>query len=377
MKRVIISGGGTGGHIFPAIAIANALKAREKEIELLFIGAKGRMEMSKVPDAGYTIIGLTISGFQRRLTWKNLLFPFKLAASMLKARSVISKFRPDVVIGVGGYASGPTLRMATSLGIPALIQEQNSFPGVTNRLLGARVQKICVAYDGMSAYFPAKKILFTGNPIRQDLMKITGKREEAIRHFTLDAEKKTLLVIGGSLGAGTINQAMLRFVTEGAGNHSFQILWQTGKHYYEAIHRQFNELKPSNSILLPFIDRMDLAYAAADIIVSRAGAIAISELCVVGKPVILVPSPNVAEDHQTKNARALADKNAALLVTDSKAHKELGPAIESLFADRSMQEKLTQNIRKLGITDAADRIAEAAMELIQKDEVRRMKEVKA
>ena len=241
MKRVIISGGGTGGHIFPAIAIANALKAKVKDIDILFIGAKGRMEMEKVPAAGYAIEGLTISGFQRRLTWKNLTFPLKLAGSLIKARSIISTFKPDVVIGVGGYASGPTLRVSTSRKIPSLIQEQNSFPGITNRLLGNRVQKICVAYEGMEKYFPQSKIVFTGNPIRQDVANIMGKRDEALHYFGLSPERKTLLVIGGSLGAGNINQAMLKFVKEMGDDQDIQVLWQTGKYYYENIKNNFPE----------------------------------------------------------------------------------------------------------------------------------------
>ena len=275
MKRVIISGGGTGGHIFPAIAIANALRGKEKDIDILFIGATGRMEMEKVPAAGFKIEGLTISGFQRRLTWKNLTFPFKLVASLLKARSIIAKFKPDVVIGVGGYASGPTLRMATSLNIPCLIQEQNSFPGVTNRLLGSRVRKICVAYDGMEKFFPANKIVFTGNPIRQDVVKLSHSRDEALAYFGLQPGKKTLLVIGGSLGARTINQAILKFVAGGEKAAELQVLWQTGKYYYEDIRSKFGDDEEMQNVkcklqclvILPFVDRMDLAYTAADIIV--------------------------------------------------------------------------------------------------------------
>jgi UDP-N-acetylglucosamine--N-acetylmuramyl-(pentapeptide) pyrophosphoryl-undecaprenol N-acetylglucosamine transferase len=403
MRRVIISGGGTGGHVFPAIAIANALKTSIKEIEILFIGAKGRMEMEKVPAAGFHIEGLTISGFQRRLTLKNLTFPFKLLGSLLKARTIISKFKPDVVIGVGGYASGPTLRIATARGIPSLIQEQNSFPGVTNRILGNRVQKICVAYEGMNKYFPAEKIVLTGNPIRQEVLKIVGKTEEALQYFGLNPGRKTILVIGGSLGAGTINQAILKFVndfpdqgsflkTPGVSNHNitdFQILWQTGKNYFDNINASFprqksynqkaensgqsqkstvaNRSKPEtgtdNLVILPFIDRMDLAYAAADLIVSRAGAIAISELCVIGKPVILVPSPNVAEDHQTKNALFLVNRNAAILVRDFDAIEKLGITIIATLADVVLQSELKKNIAELGITDAAARIADEVLKL--------------
>ena len=384
MKRVIISGGGTGGHIFPAIAIANALKAKVKDIDILFIGAKGRMEMEKVPAAGFAIEGLTISGFQRRITWKNLAFPLKLTTSLLKAWSIIGKFKPDVVIGVGGYASGPTLRVATLKKIPTLIQEQNSYPGITNRLLGSRVQKICVAYEGMSKYFPQTKIVFTGNPIRQDIVIISGKREEALQHFGLASERKTLLVIGGSLGAGTINQAMLKFVQESGIGNDFQILWQTGKYYYDNIKSCFPESsfqfqnpksEPERSgarrsqirnlFILPFIDHMDLAYAAADIIVSRAGAIAISELCVVGKPVILIPSPNVSEDHQTKNAKALTNKNAAIIVSDNMAMEILGKTITDLFSNQTLQSELGKNIWALGISNAAETIADVALSLIK------------
>jgi UDP-N-acetylmuramate--alanine ligase len=378
MKRVIISGGGTGGHIFPAIAIANALRAKVRDIDILFIGAKGRMEMEKVPAAGYPIEGLTISGFQRRLTWKNLIFPFKLAGSMLRARSIIAKFRPDVVIGVGGYASGPTLRIAAFKKIPSLIQEQNSFPGVTNRLLGSRVQKICVAYEGMGKYFPESKIVFTGNPIRQDLVNISGKREEALLHFGLIPDRKTILVIGGSLGALTINQAMPQFVKEYGNDKTIQVIWQTGKYYYEKVMAGFPEKDISrqpatcsnqNPVILPFIDRMDLAYAAADLIVSRAGAIAISELCVVGKPVILVPSPNVSEDHQTKNARALESRKAAMLIPDAEAMTRLGKTIIETIGNEKLQADLKANISALGISDAADKIAQVALSLINRESV--------
>lgn len=374
MKRVIISGGGTGGHIFPAIAIANALKEKVADIEILFIGAKGRMEMEKVPAAGYRIEGLTISGFQRRFTLKNLSFPFKLLGSLMKARAIISKFKPDLVIGVGGYASGPTLRIATSRGIPSLIQEQNSFPGVTNRLLGNRVQKICVAYAGMEKYFPKDNMVLTGNPIRRDVVAIQGKEEEARRYFGLAPDKKTLLVIGGSLGAGTINQAILRF----AQTHpDIQILWQTGRYYFEQIQAALTDAgsnieQPTSNIphliVLPFIDRMDLAYASADLIVSRAGAIAISELCVVGKPIILVPSPNVAEDHQTKNACALVDKKAALMVRDNMAIETLGKTILDLFSNQRLQTELSTNIKPLGIRNAAETIAEVALSLIKSND---------
>jgi len=366
MIKVVISGGGTGGHIFPAIAIANALKSKSKEIDILFIGATGRMEMEKVPAAGYRIEGLTISGFQRRLTLKNLSFPFKLVKSLLKARSILKRFNPDVVIGVGGYASGPTLRMAARKHIPCLIQEQNSFPGVTNRILSDKVSKICVAYEGMEKYFPKNKIVFTGNPIRHDVTNIQGKRDKACIHFGLKTGMQTLLVMGGSLGAGTINKAIQAMITNDFQSRNFQIIWQTGTYYYKEIRDVFseNQLQSGNLVLVPFIDRMDLAYAAADLIVSRAGAIAISELCVVGKPVILVPSPNVAEDHQTKNAKALTEKNAAILVPDTQAVEILGKTIFSLFDNQGLRDQLGFSIKKLGIIDAADTIANEALALI-------------
>lgn len=371
MKRVIISGGGTGGHIFPAIAIANALKAKVKDIEILFIGAKGRMEMEKVPAAGYPIEGLSISGFQRRLTWKNLTFPFKLARSLMKARSIISEFKPDLVIGVGGYASGPTLRMAAFKKIPALIQEQNSFPGITNRLLAGRVQKICVAYEGMGKYFPENKIVFTGNPIRQDLVQKGEKKDDAIHYFGLAPERKTILVTGGSLGAGTINRAITKFATVTHDKAGIQVLWQTGKNYFEDIKAIFPHPASLNLVILPFIDRMNLAYAVADIIVSRAGAIAISELCVVGKPVILIPSPNVSEDHQTKNARVLESHGAALLIPDSEAAERLGQTILETLGNDKQQSELKKNIAALGITDAADKIAAVALSLISSNNASR------
>lgn len=368
MIKVIISGGGTGGHVFPAIAIANALKAKVSRIDILFIGAKGRLEMEKVPAAGYPIEGLSISGFQRRLTMKNLSFPFKVMGSLLKARSIISRFRPDVVVGVGGYASGPTLRMANMAGIPTLIQEQNSYPGVTNRLLAAKASRICVAYPGLEKYFPADKIVLAGNPIRQDLVDLSGKKQEGQTFFGLSGSKKTILVIGGSLGAGTINKAMKRWVEEGPVPDNIQLIWQTGKNYFEALKTELTSkecrLPAADCRLLPFIDRMDLAYAAADLIISRAGAIAISELCVAGKPVILIPSPNVAEDHQTRNAMALSAIQAALMIKDGDAEEMLGKTIMTLISDAGWQASLCGNIRKMAIPDAADKIAEEVIGLL-------------
>ncbi|MFZ4522125.1 MAG: UDP-N-acetylmuramate--L-alanine ligase [Bacteroidales bacterium] len=369
MIKVIISGGGTGGHTFPAIAIANALKAKVKDIEFLFIGAKGRMEMEKVPQAGYRIEGLTISGFQRRLTWKNLVFPFKLIGSLLKAWSIISEFKPDVVIGVGGYASGPTLRVATFKKIPCLIQEQNSFPGATNTLLKNKVRKICVAYEGMEKFFPESKIVFTGNPVRQDLMDVAKKRDAGLKHFKLAEGRKTVLVIGGSLGARTINQAMLKFAGDQTAISNIQVIWQTGKYYYKQMSESFTKLSPAhkNIHLLPFIDRMDLAYAVADIIVSRAGAIAISELCIVGKPAILIPSPNVTQDHQTKNARALESRHAAILLPDVEAVDQLSQIILNTLSNESLQSEMKKNMTSMGISDAADNIADEALALLPQD----------
>ncbi len=358
--KVIISGGGTGGHVFPAIAIANALKNKVEEIDILFIGAKGKMEMQKVPEAGYKIIGLWISGLQRKITMQNFLFPFKLISSIIKAKIIIKKFNPDIVIGVGGYASGPALRVATKKGIPTLIQEQNSYPGITNKLLAKSVDKICVAYSGMEKFFPEPKIFLTGNPVRQEIIEISGKEKEAIEYFGLSPEKKTLLVIGGSLGARTINQSMHESLTIIDGNN-IQIIWQTGKYYYDTA-KQIAE-NYDNVSVHNFINKMDLAYAAADIIVSRAGAIAISELCLIKKPAILVPSPNVAEDHQTKNAQALTNYNAAILIKDIEAPIMLGNAIIDLINDEKMQSKLQENIAKLAIKNAANNIADVILSL--------------
>jgi len=363
MVKVIISGGGTGGHVFPAIAIANALKERVKEIDILFIGARGRLEMEKVPAAGYPIEGLTISGFARRMTLKNLTFPFKLAGSLLRARSIIGRFGPDVVVGVGGYASGPTLRMAAMKGIPILIQEQNSFPGVTNRLLASKAKTICVAYEGMERFFPPEKVVFTGNPVRQDLITNNAVAAEAMAHFGLQPGRKTLFVMGGSGGAGTINDSLKACIDHGLDKEMVQVVWQTGRYYYDKVLNEISTLNHPHIHIYPFIDRMDLAYSVADLVVSRAGAIAISELCVVGKPVILIPSPNVAEDHQNRNAQALVAKNAALLVKDSEAVNQLYFTVKSLFANESQLASLSSNIRAMAISDAACRIAQEVLKL--------------
>lgn len=365
--KVIISGGGSGGHMFPAIAIANALKKKAKDIDILFVGAKGRIEMEKVPAAGYKIEGLWISGFQRRLTIKNILFPVKLFCSMIRAQDIINKFKPDIVIGVGGYASGPMLKAATKKGIPTLIQEQNSYPGITNRLLAKKVDKICVAYDNLGKFFPKEKICITGNPIRQDITNLLDKREEGLKHFGLSGDRKIILVIGGSLGARTINESIHKFLTMLYEN-GLQLLWQTGKHYYITAKEFVNQLGIRNEKLgikvFEFINKMDYAYSVADMIVSRAGAIAISELCVVGKPVILIPSPNVAEDHQTKNAMALVDKKAALMIKDAEAGEVLGRKILELIKNKMMMDELSANISKLAIKDAADHIADEAWKLV-------------
>jgi UDP-N-acetylglucosamine--N-acetylmuramyl-(pentapeptide) pyrophosphoryl-undecaprenol N-acetylglucosamine transferase len=362
MTKVIISGGGTGGHVFPAIAIAKAIKKLEPESEILFIGANGRMEMEKVPAAGFRIEGLPVSGFQRRLTLKNFMFPFRLVASMIKARRIVRSFGPDVVVGVGGYASGPTLRTAAAFGIPTLIQEQNSFPGITNRILAPKAGRICVAYDGMEKYFPASKILLTGNPVREDILAIRNKNPEGYEYFRLDPARKTVLVTGGSLGSGTINDSTMSCIGMNL-DHEVQFLWQTGKNYYESILVQLSDGSYPNVRVHAFIDRMDLAYSCADLVVSRAGALAISEICVAGKPSILIPSPNVAEDHQTRNARALEEKQAAILLNDGEARQRLYSMIREVMRDGRKSALLAENVSKLAITDAADRIAREAMKL--------------
>ncbi|MBK8845305.1 MAG: undecaprenyldiphospho-muramoylpentapeptide beta-N-acetylglucosaminyltransferase [Bacteroidetes bacterium] len=355
--RVIISGGGTGGHIFPAIAIANALQSLVNGVDILFVGALGKMEMEKVPAAGYKIVGLPIAGIQRSFTLKNILFPFKLIGSLLKARKIISDFNPDVAVGVGGYASGPLLFIATQKGINCLIQEQNSFPGITNKMLASRVRKICVAYDGMEKFFPKEKILLLGNPVREEVTALLQRKDEALDFFKLEKGKKTVLVVGGSLGARTINHSIAAWLQNLPGD--IQIIWQTGKSYYNE-----GKTKESDTVrVLDFIYRMDYAFAAADVIISRAGASTISELCLVGKPVVLVPSPNVAEDHQTKNAMALVNKNAALLVTDKDAVVQLGDVTATLLSNKVQQDMLSTNIKKLALPGSARQIAEEVIKL--------------
>jgi UDP-N-acetylglucosamine--N-acetylmuramyl-(pentapeptide) pyrophosphoryl-undecaprenol N-acetylglucosamine transferase len=360
--KVIISGGGTGGHIFPAIAIANALKSKF-DVDILFVGAKGRMEMEKVPAAGYPIEGLWISGLQRKITLKNLLFPFKVLASLSRARQILKKFKPDVVVGVGGYASGPTLKAAVRLKIPALIQEQNSFPGITNKLLAKSVKKICVAYDGMEKFFPAEKIVITGNPIRHEVVKIAGRKKEASAFFGLDDHKKTVLVVGGSQGALAVNKAVQKQLEQFVRD-DIQLIWQTGKYYHPQAVEAVAKIKSKQLKAVAFIDRMDLAYAMADLVVSRAGAIAISEICAVAKPPIFIPLPTAAEDHQTKNAQALVEKNAALMITNQAVETDLYPAILDLMSNDGKQTELSNNLRKLARPLAADQIADEIMALI-------------
>jgi UDP-N-acetylglucosamine--N-acetylmuramyl-(pentapeptide) pyrophosphoryl-undecaprenol N-acetylglucosamine transferase len=360
--RVILSGGGTGGHIFPAVAIANEIKKLVPHAEILFVGALGRMEMEKVPAAGYKIIGIPIAGLQRKLTLSNFKLPFLLLRSFFQTRKIINEFKPDVVVGTGGYASGPILRTATAKGIPTLIQEQNSYAGITNRILSKKVNRICVAYEGMENFFPKEKILLTGNPVRQDISVSEDKRNEASKFFKLYSDRKTILVIGGSLGARTINEAIIVGLEELAKNN-VQLIWQTGKGFFERAKEATKKLEANNIYAFDFISRMDLAYAAVDVVISRAGASSVSELCNTGKACILVPSPNVAEDHQTKNAMALVKKNAALLVKDEDASKVLIDKAVILLNDHNTLANLKLNIKKMAFTDSANVIAREVLKL--------------
>lgn len=360
-KKIIISGGGTGGHIFPAISIANALRKTDPDIEILFVGAEGRMEMEKVPAAGYKIVGLPVAGLYRSLTLKNIKVLVKLLKSLGMARKVIRDFQPDVVVGVGGYASGPVLRQAGRMEIPTLIQEQNSYAGVTNKLLAKKASVICVAYDGMQKYFPAEKIIKTGNPVRHNYDNISLLRDEAMTYFGLNPKFPVVLVLGGSLGAGSINNSLSANIEKMRDSDS-QWLWQTGKYYYEDVKSKISGSFNGNISLHDFINRMDYAYAAADVIVTRAGAGTISELCLVGKPVILVPSPNVAEDHQTKNARSLSDRDAAVFIPDNAAGTIVDEAIR-LVADVKKRQTLSANIMDLAERDADMRIAKEIIKL--------------
>ena len=362
MKKIIISGGGTGGHIYPAIAIANALKTIDPTIQILFVGALGKMEMEKVPRAGYEIIGLPIAGIKRELSVDNIFFPFKLTRSLLKARSIIKSFNPDIAIGVGGFASGPLLMIASLMGIPTLIQEQNSYAGVTNKLLAKRAKAICVAYPNMDSFFPKNKLKLTGNPVRNDILEVKSKREQAYAHFGLQPNHKTLLIIGGSLGAKTINESIeagLKMIIDSG----YQVLWQTGKPYFERAKAAIEDLKTPYAQAFDFIYEMDLAYALADVVVSRAGALSVSELCLVEKPAILVPFPYASEDHQTKNAMSLVEQNAALLVKDKNANEELVQTALRLLQDADKQLELSKNIKKLAKPNAAAEIAETVLKL--------------
>jgi UDP-N-acetylglucosamine--N-acetylmuramyl-(pentapeptide) pyrophosphoryl-undecaprenol N-acetylglucosamine transferase len=362
-NRIIISGGGTGGHIFPAISIAKALKEIDPTIEILFVGALGRMEMEKVPAAGFNIIGLPIMGFQRKLSIKNLKVLFQLLVSLIKAKKIIRSFKPAVAVGVGGYASGPILRIAAKLGIPTVIQEQNSHAGVTNKLLAQKANKICVAYTNMERYFPAEKIILTGNPVRQDLINLEAKKTEAYAYFNLATDKKTILVLGGSLGARTINNSLLIKLGQ-LTNAGIQIIWQTGSIYYDDLVTKAKPYASDSINIQAFISRMDLAFSVADLVISRAGASTISELCVAAKPAILVPSPNVAEDHQTKNALALVNANAAIMVKDVSAPNILADtALKIIFDDKELK-KLSINVSKLAMHDSANKIAGEILNLL-------------
>jgi UDP-N-acetylglucosamine--N-acetylmuramyl-(pentapeptide) pyrophosphoryl-undecaprenol N-acetylglucosamine transferase len=361
--RVIISGGGTGGHIFPALAIANTLKKRYPDTRILFVGATGRMEMEKVPQAGYEIKGLNIAGFQRGSIVKNLALPFKIAASMFNAWQIVKKFKPDVAVGVGGYASGPLLRAASFAGVPTVIQEQNSFAGITNKLLAKNARVICTAYEGMEKVFPKEKIVLTGNPVRAEIVNLKASEKEALKYFGLEEDKKTMLIIGGSLGAGTLNKSVEAAI-EKIKSSGVQVLWQTGKLYFEHCKKVAEGIP--NLKALQFIDRMDYAYTLADLIISRAGALSISELQLVGKPVILVPSPNVTEDHQTFNAMALVKKEAAVLIKDADAKDNLISAAFKLMENKEKLNILAGNIKKMAIPDAAERIVNEILKVVNK-----------
>ncbi len=360
--KIILSGGGTGGHIYPAIAIANELKSRYPKAEFLFVGAKDRMEMEKVPQAGFDIKGLWISGIQRKLTLKNLMFPFKLISSLWSARKIIKTFKPDVVIGTGGFASGPLLHVAASKNIPSLIQEQNSYPGITNKLLAKKVKKICVAYDGLERFFPENKIIKTGNPVRRGLLDIEEKTVEAKNFFDLKHGKYTLLVIGGSLGSKRINE-LIEKELDFLDSQNVQIIWQCGKLYYQ----QYKIYNNTNNVqVYEFLNTMDFAYAAADVVISRAGASSVSELCIVGKPVIFIPSPNVAEDHQTKNAMSVVDNDAALIIKESDLDVDFENKFSQLIASPEKQKELGGNIKKLALVNATKQIADEVEKLLKK-----------
>ncbi|MEY2703365.1 MAG: Undecaprenyldiphospho-muramoylpentapeptide beta-N-acetylglucosaminyltransferase [Bacteroidota bacterium] len=357
--KFIISGGGTGGHIYPAVAIANELKARFPEAQFLFVGAQDKMEMQKVPQAGYEIKGLWIAGLQRKVTFQSMLFPVKLVSSLVKSFFILKQFKPDVVIGTGGFASGAVLKVASMLGIPTVIQEQNSYPGITNKLLAKKANAICVAYENLERFFPKEKLILTGNPVRQDLL-LQANESEANAYFKLDESKKTVLVLGGSLGARRINQLIekeLDFLL----SQNIQIIWQCGKLYLN----DFSKYNDNNNVqVVAFIDRMDLVYAAADIIVSRSGASSVSELCIVGKPTIFIPSPNVAEDHQTKNAKAIADKKGAILLKENELNDKFETTFSDIISNENVQIELSQNIKKLAKPNATKEIVDEIIKLI-------------
>ncbi|MFT4601831.1 MAG: UDP-N-acetylglucosamine--N-acetylmuramyl-(pentapeptide) pyrophosphoryl-undecaprenol N-acetylglucosamine transferase [Arenicella sp.] len=365
LHKVIISGGGTGGHIFPAIAIANKIKEKYPDCEILFVGAEGKMEMEKVPKAGYKIVGLPIRGLQRKLTLKNFAVPFKLIQSLMRSKKIVKSFKPDIAIGVGGYASAAVVRVAAKKKVPTLVQEQNSYPGITNKILGKKAKTICVAYDNLERFFDKNKIVKTGNPVRSEVVQIEGKRTEAFQYFGLKEDKKTVLIIGGSLGARTLNESLKLHVKE-LIEKDIQVIWQCGKGYLQNLKPFVEELNSPNVYLSDFVYKMDLAYAAADIIVSRAGAMSVSEVCLIGKPVILVPSPNVSEDHQTKNAMALVNEDAAILVKDVESRESIVNKIIEVLENEEQCKSLSENILKLGIADAPDRILIEIEKIINK-----------
>lgn len=362
--RIIISGGGTGGHIYPAVAIAKAWEKRHPDSAILFVGAEGKMEMEKVPEAGFNIKGLPIAGLQRKLTLANLAFPYKVWKSLQKAKQIINEFQPDLALGVGGYASGPLLRAAQNKGIPTIIQEQNSYAGLTNKLLAKKANVICVAYPDMERFFPTEKVQYLGNPVRSDIIDLSGKNKIAKEHFGLDLSKPVILVLGGSLGARTINQAILKHMVslEAKG---YQVLWQTGKYYIDEMRQAVTTSRLKHIHPKEFIKEMDLAYASADLILSRAGALSVSELSLVGKPAIFIPSPNVAEDHQTKNALAFVDKGAAKMIKDSEAIEKVGQEVEELFSQPNAMKMLGQNIQKLAKPGAAEDIVNVMEKLMK------------
>ena len=362
--RILISGGGTGGHVFPAIAIANALKKNIPDADCLFVGASGKLEMQKVPEAGYRIIGLPVRGLQRKLSLKNLVLPFQLVFALCKAAWIVWRYKPDIAIGVGGYASGPVLKMASLFGVPTLLQEQNSYPGITNKMLAKSAKKICVAFEGMERYFPKNKLLITGNPVRQDLLQLPA-REEAIQFFGLDHNRKTICVLGGSLGARSLNETVSTLLNNFALQHGWQLIWQYGGMYESWVKDHCDQL-PQNVRAFPFIKRMDMAYAAADLVVSRAGALTLAELMVTAKPCILVPSPNVAEDHQRKNAQYLVDHQAAVMILDQSLKDQLWDTLKVLLGQAEKLNQLSQRIQSLAKSDAADHISKIILQLVSR-----------